>query len=249
MLTISVLGSSSSGNCYLVQSPETNEILILDAGVPFKEIQKAVNFDFKNVSGVLITHEHEDHIKSAEKIAKCGIDIYASAGTFMSKNLIGYRYHAVKSLQEFQVGNFKILPFSIQHDAAEPLGFLIEYIPTKERILYATDTFYLKYKFKNINYFLLECNYIQEIAKKNVELGIVDRTRYKRLLKGHMSLKNCIDFLKNNVSSNTRKIVLIHLSNENSNEKIMIDEIKNTFGIDTVVASKNTNIDLKKYLF
>lgn len=249
MLLLSVLGSSSSGNCYLVQSPNTNEILILDAGVTFKEIQKAVEFDFKNVVGVLITHEHGDHIKSVEKIAKCGVNIYASKGTFDSKNLVGHRYSIVKSLEEFQVGNFKVLPFTTQHDAVEPLGFLIEFIPTKERILYATDTFYLKYKFKNINYFLLECNYIQEIVKQNVEMNIVDKTRYKRLLKSHMSLENCIDFLKNNVSIDTKKIVLIHLSNENSNEEVMTTEIKNIFGIDTVVASSGTNIELKKYLF
>ncbi len=124
MLIISVLGSNSSGNCYLVNSPLTNEILILDAGVSFKEIQKAVNFNFKNVTGALITHEHGDHIKSAEKLAEIGIDIYASSGTFMSKNLIGYRYHIVQALKEFKVGNFKILPFKTQHDAEEPLRIL-----------------------------------------------------------------------------------------------------------------------------
>ena len=148
MLVINILGSSSSGNCYLVTSTLTNEILILDAGVSFKEIQKAVKFDFKNVVGTLISHEHGDHIKSADKLAEIGIDIYASNGTFMSKNLIGHRYNTVQALKEFQVGNFKILPFRTQHDAEEPLGFLIEFIPTKERILYATDTFYLKYKFR-----------------------------------------------------------------------------------------------------
>ncbi len=128
-------------------------------------------------------------------------------------------------------------------------GFLIEFIPTKERILYATDTFYLKYKFKNINYFLLECNYISEIVKKNIEDGIVDRTRYKRLLKSHMSLENCIEFLRYNISSNTKKIVLIHLSDANSDQNKMVNDIYNTFYIDTVVANANMKIELKEYPF
>lgn len=128
-------------------------------------------------------------------------------------------------------------------------GFLIEFIPTKERILYATDTFYLKYKFKNINYFLLECNYISEIVKKNIEDGIVDRTRYKRLLKSHMSLENCIEFLRHNVSNKTKKIVLIHLSDANSDEKKMLSEVYNTFNVDTIIAQSNQVIEFKEYPF
>ena len=249
MLTISVLGSNSSGNCYLVQSPLTKEVLMLDAGVPFKEIQKAMKFDFKNLIGVLITHEHTDHIKSADKLANIGMEIYASEGTFNSKGMNGHRLNYITALKEFQVGNFKILPFKTEHDAEEPLGFLIEFIPTKERILYATDTFYIKYKFKNINYFLIECNYIKDIAKKNIELGIIERTRYKRLLHSHLSLDNCIEFLKNNVSAVTRKIVLIHLSDDNSNEKVMQDVINKTFGVDTVVSKNGEVIEFKEYPF
>ena len=124
MLLLITLGSSSSGNCYLVESPETKEILILDAGVSFKEIQKAVDFNFRNVIGTLITHEHGDHIKSAEKLAHAGVDIYASQGTLNAKELKGHRYRTIQSLKEFNVGNFKILPFEVEHDAEEPLRLL-----------------------------------------------------------------------------------------------------------------------------
>ena len=128
-------------------------------------------------------------------------------------------------------------------------GFLIEYVPTHERILYATDTYYLKYKFKNINYFLIECNYIKEIVKKNREERIVETTRYKRLLKSHMSLENCIEFLKHNISSVARKIVLIHLSDANSDENKMIEEVNKTFNIDTITARSNQVIEFKQYPF
>lgn len=249
MLATTVLGSNSSGNCYLVQSPLTKEVLMLDAGVSFKEIQKALKYDFKNLIGVLITHEHTDHIKSAEKLASNGIDLYATRGTFTSKKMEGHRLNYIEALKEFKIGNFKVLPFRTEHDAEDPVGFLIEFMPTKERLLYATDTFYIKYRFKNINYFLIECNYIKEIAKRNIELGIIERTRYKRLVHSHLSLDNCVEFLKNNVSTITRKIVLIHLSDDNSNEEIMKNTIFRTFGIDTVVSRNGETIELKEYPF
>lgn len=66
-MKLKVLGSSSSGNCYILDAHE--EILILDAGVNFKEVQKALEFDFRGVRGVLITHEHMDHLKYAPNFA------------------------------------------------------------------------------------------------------------------------------------------------------------------------------------
>ena len=66
-MILQVLGSSSKGNCYLLEYK--NKVLILDAGVSFKEVQKALNFNIENVIGVLITHEHMDHLKYATDFA------------------------------------------------------------------------------------------------------------------------------------------------------------------------------------
>ena len=95
--------------------------LILDAGVNFKDVQKALNFDFKSVQGVLVTHEHMDHLKYAPNFAMNGVDVYASAGTFLKLDLKGHRFKVVQALQQFTIGDFTILPFDTQHDAAEPL--------------------------------------------------------------------------------------------------------------------------------
>ena len=119
MLKLKVLGSSSSGNCYLIENE--NSKLILDAGVNFKDVQKALNFDFKSVQGVLVTHEHMDHLKYAPNFAMNGVDVYASAGTFLKLDLKGHRFKVVQALQQFTIGDFTILPFDTQHDAAEPL--------------------------------------------------------------------------------------------------------------------------------
>ena len=119
-MKLKVLGSSSSGNCYLIEAND-NEKLILDAGVNFKIVQRELNFNFNGIKAVLITHEHMDHLKYATNFALYGIDIYASAGTFQKQNLVGHRFKVIKALKQFEVGNFVILPFDTQHDAAEPL--------------------------------------------------------------------------------------------------------------------------------
>lgn len=88
-MKLKVLGSSSSGNCYLIEASQ-NDKLILDAGINFKDVQKELNFNFKGIQGVLVTHEHMDHLKYAPNFALNGIDIYASQGTFNRLNLKGH---------------------------------------------------------------------------------------------------------------------------------------------------------------
>ena len=246
-MNLKVLGSSSSGNCYLIEV--NNEKLILDAGVNFKIVQKELNFNFNGIEGVLITHEHMDHLKYASNFALYGINIYASAGTFKKLNLIGHRFKVIKALQQFEIGNFIILPFDTQHDAAEPLGFLIQYKPTGEKLIYATDTYYIKYKFNKLNYLLLECNYNKKIAKENAKNGVINKTRYSRLLESHFSLENVIKFLKSNDLSYAKNIVLCHLSYTNSNQDIMLNEVYAATKIKTTVAKPGLNLELKLYPF
>lgn len=128
-------------------------------------------------------------------------------------------------------------------------GFLIQNRETKEKLLYATDTYYIKYKFNKLNYILLECNYIEEILKKNIETGQVHKARYTRLLESHFSLENVIEFLKANDLNNTEKIILCHLSDQNSDEAVIQRKITEITHKDTIIAKPNLVIELEKYLF
>lgn len=247
-MKLQILGSSSSGNCYLIEATP-NEKLILDAGINFKDVQKELKFNFKGIQGVLITHEHMDHLKYATNFALNGMNVYASKGTFSKLDLKGHRFKTIKALEQFTIGNFIILPFDTQHDAIEPLGFLIQYKPTGEKLLYATDTYYIKYKFSKLNYLLLECNYIKEIAKENVENGVINKSRYMRLLESHFSLDNLLKFLQANDLTNAKNIILCHLSNDNSNEKIMKDKVYEQTGVPTLIAKPGLNIELELYPF
>ena len=204
-MNLKVLGSSSSGNCYLIEV--NNEKLILDAGVNFKIVQKELNFNFNGIEGVLITHEHMDHLKYASNFALYGINIYASAGTFKKLNLIGHRFKVIKALQQFEIGNFIILPFDTKHDAVEPLGFLIQYKPTGEKLIYATDTYYIKYKFNKLNYLLIECNYNKGQAKDNEISGVINTTLFLE------KAKIIIDRRKLIFSNGEYKNIIVDLQN------------------------------------
>lgn len=116
-------------------------------------------------------------------------------------------------------------------------------------MLYATDTYYIKYKFSKLNYLLLECNYNKEIAKENVENGVINKARYIRLLESHFSLENVLNFLKENDLSCAKNIILCHLSNENSNQYIMQNKVYEQTGITTNIAKPGLNLELKLYPF
>lgn len=190
-----------------------------------------------------------DHIKYAKEFAENGINIYASEGTFNALKLQGHRYKMIKALQQFNIGNFIILPFDTQHDATEPLGFLIQHKITGEKLLYATDTYYIKYKFKELNYIMIECNYIKEIARRNIQNGTINKSRYTRLLESHMNLENLLEFLKSNDLRHVQKIILCHLSDTNSNAETMKNKVFEMTGIETIIADKNLITELKKYPF
>lgn len=120
MIEIKVLASSSKGNCYRVTDGSTS--ILLEAGIRFKEIQRKLNFQTRDIAGCLVTHEHLDHSKAVNEVTRAGIDCYMSAGTKDSIKADSHRIKTVKAKQEFTLGSWTILPFDVQHDVSEPLG-------------------------------------------------------------------------------------------------------------------------------
>ena len=128
-------------------------------------------------------------------------------------------------------------------------GFLIQYNPTKEKLLYATDTYYIKYKFNKLNYLLIECNYNKEVARENATNKVINKTRYIRLLESHFSLENLLKFLNSNDLTHTKNIILCHLSDTNSNQEIMQKKVYEQTKIKTDIASPGLNLELRLYPF
>jgi phosphoribosyl 1,2-cyclic phosphodiesterase len=227
MIKITAYASSSKGNLYTLDNGQSR--LILDCGLPWKQMQKALDFRTDDVAGVLVTHEHMDHAKAVKDAARAGLDIYLSKGTADAIGATGHRIHHVKSLQQFPVAEWTIMPFDTVHDSAEPLGFLIA--TGKEKILFMTDSAYCRYRFTGITQLMLECNFSNEIMERNIELGIMDQCRKKRLLESHFSLGRVIDFLKVNDISKLKEIYLLHLSDGNSDEHQFKTEIQRLTGV------------------
>ena len=233
MIEILPLASGSQGNCYRVTDGSTP--LLLEAGIQFKEIQKRLYFRMSELAGCLLSHEHGDHAKAVKDMTKAGIDIYASRGTIEALGVTGHRLHIIQARQQFQVGTWTILPFETQHDAAEPLGFLLAN-PVGEKVLYATDTYYIRYKFHGLTHIMVECNYAADILKRNVDAGTVPKELKSRILKSHFSLENVKEFLKANDLSKVQEIWLLHLSEQNSCEKRFKEEVQKITGKPTYIA-------------
>lgn len=227
MIDIRPLGSSSAGNSYWITDGTTQ--LLLDAGLRFKDIQKGIDFRISEVAGCLITHCHMDHCKAAKDLAKAGVDIYASAGTHAVLQLPQHRARTVESLKQFTLGSWTIKPFDVQHDVAEPLGFLMAN-QAGEKLLFATDTYYIKYRFPGLTHLLIECNYSEDILNDNIASGRVPPAMKRRLVRSHFSLENMKDFIRANDMSKVQEIWLIHLSDNNSDEERFKRELQELTG-------------------
>jgi phosphoribosyl 1,2-cyclic phosphodiesterase len=246
-MKLKVIGTGSSGNAYILSNGD--EALLIEAGVNIKEIKQALDFDFSKVVGCLVTHRHGDHAKSINEVMKLGIETYALMDVFKHTgfSLISKRGNEIISKKSFQVGNFKILPFDVKHDVP-CVGFLIEHTECG-RVLFITDTYYCKYTFPGLNNIIIEANYSKEIIDKKFGPDSDKEFLRNRILKSHFSLANCKDILSANDLSQVNNIVLIHLSDSNSDEKQFKKEIHELTNKNVIVASNGMNIPFLKTPF
>jgi phosphoribosyl 1,2-cyclic phosphodiesterase len=217
MINVKCLASGSTGNSYAIDDGES--VLLLEAGIPAKRMMSGYIDLLPRVTGCVITHEHMDHAKGAAGIAAKGIDLYATAGTFDGINGIDrpYRKHVVRIGEQFDISNWIVMPFETKHDCNEPCGYLIYSKTIKEKLLFATDTFYIPNTFKDLDIIMVECNYSLPILNESIAEGRVPESMKPRLLRSHFSLENVKEFLSKNNMSTVRHIYLIHLSGNNSN--------------------------------
>lgn len=227
-MEIKVIASGSSGNAYTISDGATT--LLLDAGVPLREIQIGTGFKVRQLAGAFVTHEHKDHSKAMKDLARLGVDVYASNGTIKACGLSGHRFRPVEARKQLDVGTFRILPFDVEHDAAEPLGFLFTSLSTGEKLLYFTDTYFLRYRFQGLTHIMAECNYTEEGIRESVAEGRIPIELVPRLVRSHMSLENLLDMLKANDMSTVRQIYLLHLSDNNSEAERMKEAVQRQTG-------------------
>lgn len=244
MIKIRTVGSSSSGNCYIIECTTEEgfvEKLILEAGIRFKTVQKALNYDLSGISGCCISHCHGDHAGFAAQMAEKRIVMYSTQGTIdaIKRTKADIRYVYMTKKTPYNIGLFRVMAFETEHDAPDPCGFLID-CPDGNRIVFATDTYYLKYNFPNVTIFMMECNYDEETLQQNIKMGIVHPSVGERVRRSHMSIRQCITTLKANDLSRTKGIILIHLSHDNSHVEDFKRRVQEATGRMVYVATPNS---------
>lgn len=237
MIDVKCLASGSAGNSYAVDDGES--VLLLEAGIRKKKLLSGYADLLDRVAGCLITHEHTDHAKAAVQLTDCGIDVYASQGTLdairPTPTLRSYRFHTLHARKPAQVGSWAVIPWEAQHDAAEPLGFLLYSRHTKERLVFATDTYYIPNRFPQLNHIMVECNYDKTILLRNIAEGVTPESLKPRLLQSHFSLDNVRAFLSANDLSRVQHIYLLHVSDGNGDREAFGRDIKALTGIPVTV--------------
>lgn len=238
-MKLHVVATGSAANTYIL-SDDSGESLILDAGASIKKVLPHVP-DVRRISGCLITHEHHDHSKAWESYWQRGIPCIASKGTW---EVLMAPVEPVQAMKRLKLGNYTVLPFDVQHDAREPFGFLIRHNLTGETALYVTDTYYVKYTFPGVNYWIVECNYCDDLIDAET-----DAVLRRRLKESHMSLRRLLDALKANDLTKLSKVVLVHLSDRRSDEKRMVKQVSELTEVETVAAAAGMTIDLSRTPF
>nr|DAE81272.1 MAG TPA: hypothetical protein [Bacteriophage sp.] len=214
-MKLKCIATGSTGNCYLLTS-NSGETLILDCGIPIKEIKKGLDWNIKDVAGVLCTHKHLDHSKSLNDFKSMGIPVFAP--------------YLGDSRKSMNMGEFTVKPFDLTtidgswtHTDAngEPcsiFGFLIMH-PEMGKMLYITDCEVVKWKFKDINHILLGVNYDKDLVD-------TDNPKANHVFRGHLSIDTACDFVKANDSDSLQNVIMCHLSSENADKDSFIEKMK-----------------------
>lgn len=234
MLEIKAFASGSKGNAYLLDDGAGHKLL-LECGIPFSKLLEALNFNLIQLSGCLLTHEHQDHSKAVKELLKHGVGVYCSKGTAEALGITDHwnvKIVQPKQARRLQDGNWNILPLKAEHDAAEPLMFLITDRETTFEVLFATDTYFIRNKMpKTLTHLMIECNYSMDHLNKNISRGTVQASRKYRILHSHMNLNTLKEFIQANNFSALQAIYLLHLSDANAEEDRMIKEIEELTGV------------------
>ena len=234
-MKLKVLGSGSSGNCYILEND--NEALIIEAGLPFMKVKKALNFNVMKIKAVLITHIHSDHHFYWFQYARAGIPVFEP-------------FRLDGSNLEFDNSQFRVMAFDNRDKSGRWLhnnsdgsecpcyGFHITH-PEIGSLVYATDTEYVRWRFKAVNHILCEANYDMQFVDR-------DEPNYEHRLRGHMSLDTALEFISTNDNPALRNVVLIHLSDKSGDPALFKRKTEETvkYGADVYIAEKGLEVDM-----
>ncbi len=224
--------TGSEGNASIIS--DENTLIQIDTGIGMKKVNAEIDYKINNISAIIITHAHSDHISHLKDYLMLGRQIYAPQEVWDKMGNLGAYKRYCKTIQnnvQFKIGTFLIVPFEVKHintdgTDCENYGFLIYSTITKEKMLWVTDCAYINNTFPTLNYICIECNYV-DIENYADELDYLNVTVEKRRLNSHLSLNRCISFLEKQDLSKIKFIKLLHLTkNQGKIDNIILDKIK-----------------------
>ncbi len=246
-MQVSVLGSGSKGNAVYIESEKT--AVLIDAGFSGKQLSTrlaALGKDILRVNGVLLTHEHNDHIIGAGVISRrLKIPVIANGGTFEGA---APKLGKLQQRREFITGeqvtfqDLQIRSFRTLHDTNDPVGYVVS--DGKHSIGYCTDTGKVTHlmaaRLLNCDVLILEFNHDLEMLKNGpYPLALQQRVRSSH---GHLANNDAADFLKQLLNVRLQYVVLAHLSETNNLPAIAHRaalEVSSTSRCKLVLASQN----------
>ena len=227
------IASGSSGNCIYVGSEDTH--LLVDVGISGKRIEQGLNtldLTGRDIDGILITHEHSDHIKGLGVVArKYHIPVYMTEGTADALTRVNLGkipegiFHEIREDEPFAIKDLTIHPFTIPHDAAQPVGYRVEC--NTQSVGIATDlgnyNDYIVKNLQGLDALLLEANHDIHM----LQVGKYPYYLKQRILgdRGHLSNENAGRLLCRLLHDNMKAIFLGHLSRENNYEELAYETV------------------------
>lgn len=233
------MASGSTGNAYRISDGST--FLLLDAGIPIKRLRIGCDFRLGELSGCLVTHYHGDHSLAVKDLLKASVPIWMPKGEIEALKL--EKHHRLHPLEKgedgryspFMLGTMTVLPFRTEHDTPEPVGYLILSSVTGEKLLYFTDTFFLRWKFVGVTHIIGEVNYDRETMWERVSDGDTPTVRARRLFQSHMSLDNFLDFLRANETKSLKQVYICHMSDDHGNAAKIKEAVQRLTGAEVIV--------------
>jgi len=223
MIRFIIVGSGSKGNATLIYDEKT--LIQVDMGVPLKRVKeslKTIHRSLDDIQGILITHEHCDHINTLSLMPP-SIPVYAGLGTLSD------HFNPIESETPFHLGDFVIFPLSTSHDATNPMGFLISH--DGEKLVYITDTGCVPEGdlpfMRDADYYIFESNHDYRMLMESSRPPVLKRRIHGD--HGHLSNAESALCLSSLVGSGTKAIYLAHISEECNSEKIAFETYRKVF--------------------
>lgn len=225
--------SSSAGNLYEVFDGETR--LLLECGLPLRALQAALPRPLSAYAACLLTHEHKDHSRAAAALLLRGVDLCCTAGTARALGLAEGvpRLHLVRAGAQIAIGSLRVKFFATTHDAAEPVGFLLESRITRERLLFATDTAYVRVRVPRLTEIAIECNH----SLAQLEASGLPRAVRERARRTHMALETACAYLAGLDLRRAERIWLLHLSAVHSDAAAFAAAVRQVTGVETIACA------------